>query len=368
MPTNKHVLRLDLIRCREKSRDVQDVLAISPVDEAVQKKNQEKSSVADSGIPERCVNSAKRQVVSTPPNAAHDVDSTLSGRENKFSPVVSIDMFSPIPYEIGTRDSRGVMDISLYRLSKGKTCANLVIRYDLPDGYVEVTSGAYGMATIWDYDIILMVLSHLNEAMNQYRAGKGEKPGKTFRPHISDVLSFFKKSKGGNQRSNLIDALGRLSTTHIRMQRTSKSGHQLKTHTGGEDLISFFNVVHDSQTNAIEYIEIGIANWMYNEIIKLLKPDVLTVHPDYFKISQGVGRFVYRLARRTAGKDMTVWGFKTLYEHSGSTGSYKEFSRLLRQVITTKCVPEYHLALEEGKMGSMLRIVHHSQAHKWKIA
>ena len=59
-----------------------------------------------------------------------------------------------------------------------------MIRYDLPDGgYVEVSSGHYGMASVWDYDLVLMAISHLTESMNRYREGRGEKPGRVYKPN-----------------------------------------------------------------------------------------------------------------------------------------------------------------------------------------
>lgn len=280
--------------------------------------------------------------------------------------MVQHDFFTPLLWDVGARDSRGVMDVAVFRLSKNEARANTVIRYDLPDGYVQVSSGVYGMASVWDYDIVLMAVSHLTEAMNQFRDGRGEKPGQVFRPHISEVLKFCEKNMGGNQKDNVVEALQRLSTTHVSIERSRNVGDKLVTLTEGENLIGPFKVVSTGRGKQVEYVEIKVADWMYQEITQGHKPDVLTVHPDYFKISQGVARFIYRLARKAAGKDMAVWGFKTLYERSGSMGPFKEFARLLRKVIKANDLPEYDLAEEQGQMGPMLRMVHRAQAEKWK--
>ena len=345
MPLNKHARRLDAIKARKGQPDqlkVADETAGSPTAVPTQRTP---AKVKLPSTPKRKVGAA----TSSPPSAKKPVCE------------VPTCIFLPLPYDVSPRDNLGTMEYALFRLSKREDRANSIINYHLPNGYIRVSSGVHGMASVWDYDIVLMAISHLNEAMNQHRAGKGEKPGRLFRPRIDDVLRFCKKGKGGSQTEKFLDALVRLSTTHVLIQRT----RGVTTHTNGESLISFFNVVNDSETEAIEYVEIEIANWMYEEITKCQKPEVLTVHPDYFTISQGVGRFVYRLARKSAGKNMAVWGFDTLYEHSGSTGTLKEFSRLVRKVISSKCLPEYDLAEEEGKMGSVLRIVHRSQAEKW---
>ena len=60
------------------------------------------------------------------------------------------------------------------------------------------------------------------------------------------------------------------------------------------------------------------------------------MHPDYFLIEPGIGRFVYRLARRAAGKGNAKWAFQTIYERSGSAGTFKEFCRILRKIIARK--------------------------------
>ena len=352
MPPNKHVRRLDSIQSRKAQPDVQEVLVVTPA-EAPSKKPRNKTSVAAGEAPAR----------RAPASAV--IGKSKVGQANKRSFTICSDMFAPMPYDVGARDNRCVMDVALFRLSKRDIRANSVIRYDLPNGYVQVSSGLCGMASIWDYDIVLMAISHLNEAMNRYRAGKGEKPGQIFCPRIDEILSFCKKNVGGSQKDKLIEALERLSTTHILIERTRNVGGLLKTLTEGENLITSFSIVSNSKTKAVESIRIRIADWMFDEITKGHKPDVLTVHKDYFSISQGVGRFIYRLSCRTAGKRMALWGFHTLYEHSGSAGTLKEFSRLLRKVIQTQCVPEYSVAEDEGKEGPMLRIVHHSQREQW---
>jgi hypothetical protein len=105
----------------------------------------------------------------------------------------------PSLYDVGTKDSRSIMDVAVFRLSKKDKRAGGVIRYELSDGYVEVKAGPDGMASVWDYDLVLMMVSHLTEAMNRYREGRGEKPGRTYRPHVSDILKFCRRGDGRRQ-------------------------------------------------------------------------------------------------------------------------------------------------------------------------
>ncbi len=275
------------------------------------------------------------------------------------------DFFTPALYDVGARDNRGVMDVAVFRLSKKDKRANSVIRYELPDGFVEVSSGVHGMASVWDYDIVLMAISHLTEAMNRYREGKGEKPVQVFRPHIADVLKFCRKDNGGNQKDAVVGALQRLSTTHVVIERTKSVKGKPVTITEGENLIGPFKVISSPTSKKVEYVEIKIADWMFQEVTQGTKPDVLTVHPDYFLIDPALGRFLYRLARKAAGKDSATWGFKTLYQRSGSSGTPKEFNRMLREIIAVNDLPEYHLVEDEGQAGPMLVMIHRAALAQW---
>ena len=264
------------------------------------------------------------------------------------------DLFVPTLYDVGTKDSRSIMDVAVFRLSKKDRRAGEVIHYTLPDGHVTVSAGPAGMASVWDYDLVLMAVSHLTEAMNRYREGRGEKPGRVFRPHVADVLKFCRRADGGKQKDDLVETCIRLNTTHVAVQRTTKgkNGRQ-KTVDEGESLISRYKVIK-SETGKPEYIEIELADWMYREITEGKNPDVLTVHPDYFLIDPGIGRFVYRLARRAAGKGQAKWSFQTIYERSGSTGAFKKFAFTLRKLIESNDMPEYVLSEEAGQVGPLL--------------
>ncbi|NAP32618.1 replication initiator protein A [Pseudomonas syringae] len=268
------------------------------------------------------------------------------------------DFLVPTLYDIGTRDSRKIMDVAVFRLSKKDHRANQVIRYDLPDGHVEVSSGVHGMASVWDYDIVLMAVSHLTEAMNRHREGKGPKPSASFRPHVGDVLKFCRRENGGKQKNLISSALDRLASTYVTIERTRKIKNKLVTIKEGENLIAKKSVIENATTGKVEFVEFKIADWMYREITEGKTPDVLTVHPDYFLISEGIGRFVYRLARRAAGKTTATWGFRTIYERSGSTGTFKEFSRIVRKLIAAGDFPEYTLKEEDGQMGALLVMTH----------
>lgn len=266
------------------------------------------------------------------------------------------DFFVPTLYDVATKDSRSIMDVAVFRLSKKDKRAGETIRYDLTDGYVEVKAGPDGMASVWDYDIVLMAISHLTEAMNRYRNGRGEKPGLTFRPHVSEILKFCRRSDGGRQYEEIEGALDRLKNTTIKIVRTTRKGRgsRLMREAQAEGLIGNYKTISYADTGRVTMVEVEIPGWIYREVVEAENPEVLTVHPAFFLIEPGIGRFLYRVARRAAGKREARWAFRTIYERSGSAGSFKEFCRLLRGIIAVNDLPEYGLSEVPGKEGPIL--------------
>ena len=264
------------------------------------------------------------------------------------------DFFVPALYDVGGRDSRHIMDVAVFRLGKKDKRAGELIRYELSDGFVEVTAGPYGMASVWDYDIVLMMVSHLTEAMNRYRDGKGEKPGRTFKPNVSDILKFARRGDGSRQVDEVAAALDRLKGTTVK----SKRGNGNDQETASDGLINNYTILSKTDTGRISSVEIEAPKWIHKQIVEGRQPDVLTVHPDYFLITLGIGRFIYRLARRAAGKSHAQWSFRKLYERSGSTGDFKKFTYTLREMVAANDLPEYTLAERVGKVGPLLVMAH----------
>ena len=270
------------------------------------------------------------------------------------------DFFVPTLYDVATKDSRSIMDVAVFRLSKKDKRAGETIRYELTDGYVEVKAGPDGMASVWDYDIVLMAISHLTEAMNRYRNGRGEKPGLAFRPHVSEILKFCRRSDGGRQYEEIEGALDRLKNTTIKIVRTTRKGRgsRLMREAQAEGLIGNYKTVSYADTARVAMVEVEIPGWIYREVVEAENPEVLTVHPAFFLIEPGIGRFLYRVARRAAGKGEARWAFRTIYERSGSAGTFKEFCRILRGIIGVNDLPEYSLNEVPGKEGPMLVMTH----------
>jgi plasmid replication initiation protein len=89
-----------------------------------------------------------------------------------------------------------------------------------------------------------------------------------------------------------------------------------------------------------------------------MKGGVLTIHEDYFLLTGGIERWLYRVARKHAGQQEGGWQFtmRQLYEKSGSTSRFSDFAIDVRKVIDADSLPEYTSMLHKNDEGD--EIVH----------
>lgn len=267
--------------------------------------------------------------------------------------------FVPTVYDAPIKDDVNLMDVAPFSLSKRSNAG--IIRYELKDSLITIEGGAEtGLATVFDYDIFLNMVSHLADEVTRYRReeAKGLRPSlppKTYRPSASHVLKFCRRSDGGKSYEDLEAALDRLANTTIKVVNLSNGRRR---QVDSRPLIGGYSVVSRTNANRIDMIEITIPDWVYTSVVRNEKTiPLLTLHEDYFLISSGLGRFIYRLARKAAGKGEATYSVREIYKRSGSTQEYRKFAYDLKEFITrTQAfpMPDYDLALQEGKDGTVL--------------
>ncbi len=86
---------------------------------------------------------------------------------------------------------------------------------------------------------------------------------------------------------------------------------------------------------------------------------LLTMNPGLFLISSGLARFIYRLARKAAGKGTAKYSVAELHKRSGSAQVQRFFFRDLKEFVTrTQAfpMPDYDLQIIEGQDGPVLHM------------
>ena len=269
--------------------------------------------------------------------------------------------FVPAVYDAPIKDDVNLMDVAPFSLSKRANGG--VIRYELKDSLITIEGGAEsGLATVFDYDIFLNMVSHLADEVQRFRREekKGLRPSlppKTYRPTASHILKFCRRSDGGKSYEDLEAALDRLANTTIKVINLSQGRRR---QVDSRPLISGYRVVSRTGANRIELVEITIPDWVYLSVVNNEKTvPLLTLHEDYFLISSGIGRFIYRLARKAAGKGEAAYSLREVYKRSGSSQDFRKFAYDLKQFVSrTQAfpMPDYNLALQEGKEGLILHM------------
>ncbi len=260
------------------------------------------------------------------------------------------DFFVPYIADMPLRDQRETMERPFFSLAKRKRVKS--IEYVSPDGAVFVNvfpNQEFGMATIWDADVLIWAASTLNALRRQ---GTNDLP-RTLHVHPYDMLKAISRDTGGTEYRRLREALGRLQSTtvvtNIRVRRNKKQ-RQFSWIESWSDVV-------DDDTGVSRGMTITLSDWFYEGI--LMEGGLLAIDPVYFSITGGRDRWLYRVARKHAGgagEAGFAIGFQTLFEKSGAEGTYRRFKFELMQIVKRDTLPGFALKLEAGRDEPVLRM------------
>ncbi len=258
------------------------------------------------------------------------------------------DLFVPFISDLPLRDQRETMERPFFSLAKRKRLK--AIEYVSPNGEVFVKvhpNPQFGMATIWDADILIWAASNLN---NQRKQGKNDLPRTLhFQPY--DLLKTIHRPTGGHQYQLLREALGRLQATSIVTNIRVTKGKKHRQFSWIESWTDH----EDPETQQSKGMSLTLSDWFYEGI--LMDGGLLSIDPVYFSITGGRERWLYRVARKHAGGAGEV-GFAislpTLFEKSGAEGTYRRFKFEMLAIARRNDLPGFDLALElTGKEPSL---------------
>jgi plasmid replication initiation protein len=238
------------------------------------------------------------------------------------------------------------------------------IDYTSPDGKVWVHVSAnpdYGMATIWDADILIYCASVVNDMK---RRGRNDIP-RTLHVMPYDILRTIGRPTTGRAYELLGNALDRLQSTTIKTNIRADNRRE----TTFSWLDSWTQLV-DERTERSKGMSLSLSSWFYDGLV--MNGGVLAIDPMYFKLTGGRERWLYRVARKHAG-GAGQGGFAitlpTLFEKSGAEGVYRRFKFEIAAIAKRNALPGYSLSLEtrDGKKEPQLRMLRRT-AHQTKTA
>lgn len=247
----------------------------------------------------------------------------------------SLDVFEALSGPVAPRDQRDLMERPFFSLAKAKRVTP--IHYQSGSTEVQVYAvPEHGLATIWDADVLIWAGSQLVEA-----ADRGLPTSRFFRFTPYQLLTAIGRATGNREYLLLRGALARLQSTVIRT--TIRNGEHWR-----RQQFSWINEWEELATRAgrIEGMEFVLPDWFYQGVLD--RRLVLTIDPAYFRLSGGIERWLYRVARKHAGRQADGWRFdlRHLHAKSASTQRYADFALNLRHIVARQPLPGYALELE----------------------
>ena len=214
-----------------------------------------------------------------------------------------------------------------------------VRRYEHNDNWVEILPSAYGLATVYDRDILIYCISQLVAALN-----KGKPVSQVMRFKAYDLLTATNRPMGGESYTRLKDALERIVGTRITTNIITSD----KEIARGFGLIENYEIVRKTRDGRMQEVQIKLSDWVFNAIEA---SEVLTLHRDYFRLRKPIERRIYEIARKHCGSQ-PHWHIllANLQKKCGSTTTPKEFKRLISKVVKDNAInhhiPDYRITLD----------------------
>ena len=247
------------------------------------------------------------------------------------------DFFLADMFDYALKDDGASMEAPIFTLS---TKPDLSIwEWSSKDGnkYVKVAPSVLGRATQHDKDVLIYVVSQLTEALNR---GRDDAKNRTVRFTVYDFLVTTNRQTSGQGYKLLQEAFERLAGTRITTD-IKTGGERVKQ---GFGIIDEWRIIEKSKSDErMIAVEVTLSRWLYNAVQAF---EVLTIHPDYFRLRKPLARRLYEIARKHCGHQ-TEWtiGLELLQEKAGSKSTLKEFRRAVRTIQTDDSLPEYRLLL-----------------------
>jgi plasmid replication initiation protein len=247
---------------------------------------------------------------------------------------VALNAFHAVPGPFAVRDSQDLMAYPFFSLAKTKRVAPIHFRTGALTIEVEATS-QFGMATIWDADVLIWAASQLVEARD-----RGLPTSRLMVMTPYEILTFGSRGTSVRAYHRLKAALDRLQSTTIATsirQPTERRLHRFSW-------INEWTERADASGRPLG-IELVLPDWFYRGLLD--DGLFLTIDSAYFELTGGIERWLYRLVRKHAGRQTAGWRFDFRYLHakSGSLASYRNFAIDIRAIAARQAIPGYQLTV-----------------------
>ena len=165
-------------------------------------------------------------------------------------------------------------------------------------------------------------------------------------------MEFANRTKGGKDYKALEDAFIRLRGCTI--ATNIRTGDIMQTDVFGLVERGGFHRKYGID-GRLQHVEITLSEWLWNAIEA---GQVLTLHPDYFRLRQPLERRLYEIARKHCGRK-AEWriSLDLLHRKCGSRSRLKEFRRSMRKLVMHDDLLDYAVTFDAERD----RVIFHRQ-------
>jgi plasmid replication initiation protein len=231
------------------------------------------------------------------------------------------------------KDDRHSMEHPLFSLSKIPD--RRIRHYEHNGTSITIAPSAYGLASIWDKDILIYLISQIVEGLNQ---GREDARNRKVRFRVYDYLVSTNRPIGGDHYKRLEAGLDRLKGTNIKTNILT-GGLRIK-HAFG--LIDDWKTVEKSPTDErMIAVEVTLSEWLYNAVAAR---EVLTLNRDYFRLGGALERRLYEVACKHCGRQAKwIVSLEVLHRKSGSASPLKRFRLEAKRIAMSDIIPDYRM-------------------------
>lgn len=251
-----------------------------------------------------------------------------------------LELFRALPGDLAPRDAQDLMSYPFFSLAKSKRLTPIDFRMGEIVIKVEATP-EHGMATIWDADILIWAASQIVQARDD-----GLKTSRLMAATPYEILTFIGRATSARDYQRLKAALDRLQSTSVATsirQPAERRRHRFSW-------INEWKEMADANGRPLG-LELILPDWFYASILN--EALVLTIDREYFALTGGLERWLYRLVRKHGGRKGGGWSFdfRHLHAKSGALSPLKHFAFDLRDIVRRQPLPNYQLSIHHDPLG-----------------
>ena len=208
-----------------------------------------------------------------------------------------LDIFEACYVDIPIRDQRDTMERPFFSLAKSPRNSRSSTTSTAPSLRFPPVD-EYGIATIWDADILIWAATQITEVMD-----RGGTPSRKIQFHPYTLLKGIRRRRG---RRPVQEATGGPTTAGIDYIQTSiRTPKGARTETVGFHWIEqWYAMEEERQTH--QACRSPSPTGFMTGIVQ--GGGVLTIHQDYFELKGGIERWLYRVARKACWTARTAAG------------------------------------------------------------